>query len=445
VTGVPCTADATPDSAYAYGCDWDTDLMVEIPADWPSGMYRVRVLTPDHDEEGFATFALREAVPGSTAQILALYSDTTDQAYNSWGGKSLYESGSSDGVRSPRVSFERPNVLGRGMGYLGAERHRGFLEWSEDRHLDIAYCTATDLHRMPELLSAYTILLTFGHNEYWSLEERVAVENWLADGGNAVLLAGNECWWRVAFEDSAATRMLCTKVDGETTSRWNQAPNLWPANSLGGANSGLPAAPGAFLVGYDDEWTVTDPDHPIVRGLPTTFHTSQILDDEVDGLTLDAGATRPAAEDFAWGTPADTRILARARARAFGVSGLYAWATMSAFTTPGGGKVFKMGFRNLTSEIRGNPQLQAMVLRALAWIRPGTGVGDEPSPARWMPRNPRPAGRLAVPGPVRAYDVAGRWIASGDDRGGLLLDRPGVWFLRFENDEHPPRRILVLP
>ena len=57
-----------------------------------------------------------------------------------------------------------------------------------------AICT-----NFPNLLSNYRLLVSVGHDEYWSEEMRDNVEAFLENGGNAAFLSGNTCWWAVTL------------------------------------------------------------------------------------------------------------------------------------------------------------------------------------------------------------------------------------------------------
>jgi hypothetical protein len=112
---------ATPPGAWETGCNWAQSYTLQIPEEWPSGVYYARLTAPSINTR-YAIFTVRERNPGSTARILFQNSITTWQAYNNWGGKSLYDHSSSDGIRSYRVSFRRPYVAGSGRGdFLTAE------------------------------------------------------------------------------------------------------------------------------------------------------------------------------------------------------------------------------------------------------------------------------------------------------------------------------------
>src|SRR5262245_25209706 len=105
--GLPGRDQVIPASVWANGCGWIVTKRVPIPATWPSGVYYALCQAPGVGS-WYAIFTVREDQPGSTASILFQSSITTWQAYNAWGGKSLYDYNSTDHARSHIVSFQRP-------------------------------------------------------------------------------------------------------------------------------------------------------------------------------------------------------------------------------------------------------------------------------------------------------------------------------------------------
>ena len=77
-----------------------------------------------------------------------------------------------------------------------------FVAWLEREGFALDYCTDVDLHRDgATLLAPHRLLLSAGHDEYWSDAMRAAIDSYVASGGNAAFFGGNTCWWRVLFED----------------------------------------------------------------------------------------------------------------------------------------------------------------------------------------------------------------------------------------------------
>ena len=103
-------SEAIPTNAFAVGCGWPVRYGLAVPTHWPSGVYTARFTVGTAQTD--LLFIVRPAVPGATARILFQVATTTSQAYSHWperlGGKSLYDFNSSDQVRAPAVSLERP-------------------------------------------------------------------------------------------------------------------------------------------------------------------------------------------------------------------------------------------------------------------------------------------------------------------------------------------------
>ena len=53
----------------------------------------------------------------------------------------------------------------------------------------------------PEILDNYSLVLSVGHDEYWSAGMRDSLESFIARGGNCAFFAGNAVCWCVRPED----------------------------------------------------------------------------------------------------------------------------------------------------------------------------------------------------------------------------------------------------
>jgi len=226
---------STPANAYAIGCGWPPAYTLIIPDDWSSGVYLAR-LTSVLGATTDVLFVVKAAAPGTNSKILFQLTVTTYQAYNNWGGKSLYDYNSTDDNgdgkpdQSRKVSFDRPDPVG--LGHFDSWEYP-FLSWLEDNGFEVEYCTGIDLHANPNFLDNYQLLLSVGHDEYWSKEMRDNVEAFIASGGNVAFFSGNVCWWQVRFEDNNRT-MVCYRFanedpmmgvdDSRVTTKWIENP-----------------------------------------------------------------------------------------------------------------------------------------------------------------------------------------------------------------------------
>ena len=74
--------------AWRDGATWPSVASLQIPLDWPSGVYVGRAQAVGSQVD--IPFIVRAATDGSQAVVLAVMNDTTYQAYSHWGGRSLY-------------------------------------------------------------------------------------------------------------------------------------------------------------------------------------------------------------------------------------------------------------------------------------------------------------------------------------------------------------------
>jgi hypothetical protein len=89
-----------PDSAWIKGCNWPTLYTLHVPTYWPSGMYYVEMVPSDGGPLKYISFVVRSS--GPPKPILMISAVNTYQAYNAFGGKSLYDFNSPGGARARR-------------------------------------------------------------------------------------------------------------------------------------------------------------------------------------------------------------------------------------------------------------------------------------------------------------------------------------------------------
>jgi hypothetical protein len=220
----PSTPD--PDSFGTVACNWPVGYTLNVPATWTTGVYLVKLSTtfPNPYKENYIHFVVRD--DNSTADLLFQCSVTTYQAYNGFGGKSLYPDNSINGA-AVKVSFDRPYLMTSALtvGTTTIDQGAGnFLSWElptlrflEMNGYNVAYCTDIDLHNNPALMNNHKAFLSVGHDEYWS---RAMYDNALAfrsNGKHLAFLGANEIYWQIRMESSAsnvANRvMVCYKLN----------------------------------------------------------------------------------------------------------------------------------------------------------------------------------------------------------------------------------------
>ena len=195
-------------------CQWTPSLEVVIDPSWPPGAYLLK-LVGSGGEQGFVPLCVRDDT--STAAIVVQQCVTTWQAYNRWGGYSLYygnpggamsygqdPGGATYDDRARVVSFDRPYSHDWASGasdFVGNEFPVVFQ--AEQLGLDVTYWTDVDLHQRPGLLANHRALLSLGHDEYWSLPMRAGVETAVQQGLNVAFLGANACYRQIRLQPSA--------------------------------------------------------------------------------------------------------------------------------------------------------------------------------------------------------------------------------------------------
>lgn len=208
----------TPNSTTGLcQCNWTSPWTITIPAGtnaWVSGHYLAK-LTTREGKQAHIPFIVRDDNRYATYMVQA--SVTTWQAYNNWGGKSLYDYNSTNGKRAYKVSFNRP-YAGTGSGDLynpdtGWELN--ILRFFEREGYDVKYITNIDLHENVNRLYNCHSFISAGHDEYWSMQMRSEVEYVTSEGIHVAFLGANDAYWQIRFEsgstNGANRTMVCYK------------------------------------------------------------------------------------------------------------------------------------------------------------------------------------------------------------------------------------------
>ena len=308
-------AYATPADADAHGCDWPVAVEIPVGIDWRSGFYHVTLTAqgaPADRAVFHAGFIVRAAE--TRARALLVTATNTYHAYNTWGGRSLYTGGKQVSFRRPfsrgtimRDEIERddrksrptrwgeePDVNGDifsafriannyppscgSTGWFHFERR--FVEWAELDGAVFDMAASSDLEEHPDVLDGYDLVISIGHDEYWSTGQRAALDRYVAAGGNLASFSGNTCFWQVRLDRDAngePSGYVCHKYSAHEsdpvmgTAEQRTMSGMWadpvvghPETALLGAGSawglynrfGTATArgSGAFTVYRDDHW-----------------------------------------------------------------------------------------------------------------------------------------------------------------------------------------------
>ncbi|HEY4202521.1 MAG TPA: DUF4082 domain-containing protein [Devosiaceae bacterium] len=258
--------------------NWSVSTHWDVPDDATSGVYFAKLVREDGvDGENIIPFVVRD--DASTSDIVFQTSDTTWEAYNPWGGANLYggdvplnpddmiaymppncHCGLMAIGRAYAVSYNRPFITSTNPNFLysgpqdfvfGEEFPA--IEWLEQNGYDVSYISGVDAAKSGQLLLNHDVYMSVGHDEYWSGDQRANVTAARDAGVNLAFWSGNECYWKVQWNDSIDGNgtpyrtMTCYKetwanadinpADGSTAT-WRDPrfadPGQEPENSLTG-------------------------------------------------------------------------------------------------------------------------------------------------------------------------------------------------------------------
>jgi hypothetical protein len=242
-----------PDGSFAPG--W-AGFQYDIPSDWLSGVYILMFVEGDSNQTpisplpdattadariGKAMIVVLNPRPGIASQLLYKVSLFTYHAYNQTGGNSIYQGhdvhfhrpgGGTGGT--PWDASGYPDLFdGSSPRQVFAHLDAPFIAWLESAGYRIDYCTDLDIDRDGlAILSNYALVLSVGHDEYYSEPMRQSLA-WFRDaGGNLAFFSGNTCWWRVEFDENDPLLML----GQQTIQNWSSPAVGLPEDSLTGVS-----------------------------------------------------------------------------------------------------------------------------------------------------------------------------------------------------------------
>ena len=185
---------------------WPVTDVVHVGSDWVSGYYQIRAqMLTGAGAGASATTYLVVRARRSHSDVLVQVPVNTWEAYNGWGGKSLYDISSTNAKPAIRVSFDRPFAwwLPGGQGPIGWELPLvGFLE---REGYDVSYQSDVYTSEHPRSLLDHKLLVDAGHDEYWTKRMRDAWDAARDAGVNLAFMGANDAYWQVKLRDRGRT------------------------------------------------------------------------------------------------------------------------------------------------------------------------------------------------------------------------------------------------
>ena len=233
--------------------NWEPSYTLSVPSDWVTGVYLAKFA----DASGLQTYVPFDVLGNDHSSFVVVTADTTYEAYNSWGGFSMYEANSGMFAennhlpRANKVSFNRPYSEEFGSGHV-LIFDADAIFWMERQGYNLSYISSVDLHERPQQLLQHAVFLTIGHDEYWTKEMRDGVEYARDHGVSLGFLGADIAYWQMRFETDSKgipdRTIVCYKVqtdhndlardplygkdNSRVTSQWRDPVINRPENAL---------------------------------------------------------------------------------------------------------------------------------------------------------------------------------------------------------------------
>lgn len=210
---------------------WNVSATWQVPADATSGVYVGKLVREDsEDGENYIVFVVRD--DNSQSDILFQTSDTTWQAYNTYGGASLYTRVGTTG-RAYKVSYNRP-LENLEFGQVGTVFYAEYpmIRWLESNGYDVSYFSGIDSDRRGAELLEHRLFMSVGHDEYWSGGQRSNVEAARDAGVNLAFFSANEVYWKTRWESAIdgsgePYKTLVSYKETHANAKIDPLPDVW--------------------------------------------------------------------------------------------------------------------------------------------------------------------------------------------------------------------------
>jgi N,N-dimethylformamidase len=231
---------------------WTPSLAIEIPADWPSGIYAVHLESANGIDN--VPFVVRPAQGAEKAKVAILLPTVSYHVYGNyvrpgwgrnnraraeaWGaiqhtpdenlelGLSPYNF-HSDGSGVAMASMFRPMIdkrvkhfemmdpaeYGSGCYWINVDSY--IVDWLTRKGIPHDVITDHDLHAEGvALLEPYALVITCQHPEYHTTEMLDGLDGFVARGGRLMYLGGNGFYWKTVFHPQAPYALEVRRAEG---------------------------------------------------------------------------------------------------------------------------------------------------------------------------------------------------------------------------------------
>jgi hypothetical protein len=312
--------------------NWPETDLIRIGRTWTTGYYLAELVLTSGSDSGKVyqvPFVVR-ALPGRETPILVQVPVNTWQAYNDWGGKSLYHSTSGARLFSDRaykVSFDRPYA--EPTRYWPLTWEYPLVRFLERNGYDVSYTTDVDTDRDPGEIERHRLVIVPGHSEYWTNVMRTAFERARAHDINLAFFGADNVDWQSRYEDGRRTLVVYKDASAD--------PDPDPAQKTIQFRNLDPPRPECELVGVENTWAGTSENYTVVD--------SSLHDRWFRGTGFTRGATLEGLVGYEWdaalpGCPSEPLTVFF---HYQGPSGVISNGDCTRYTAPSGARVFAAG------------------------------------------------------------------------------------------------------
>ncbi len=344
-----------------FRAPWRVTDRVEIPPDAVSGYYEAKLEIVGGaytGDVGNIPLIVRQRPAAPTSTVLVQVPVNTWEAYNRWGGKSLYQFGTTK--HAVEVSFDRPFDQ-HDFRTMVTELELPWVRFLERNGVDVSYQTDVDTDRNPGSLLHHRLVFAIGHDEYWTQRMRSAFDRALTLSTN-LMFGSNSGEWRMHYDAGRRTIV-----------EWRD-PSIDPVHNrrLDDGFFRTFGEPECRLMGVEHQWAAQRD----LTAPPTSYTVVGAGSDPwLAAAGLAPGDVIPGVVGYEWDSLIPGcfagRVVPLMTTRLAGSDGISHSADMVRATAPSGGRVFAMGTMELASALgdqdgrSANPQVVAFVTAAL--------------------------------------------------------------------------------
>ena len=195
--------------------NWGVSATWNVPSTAVSGVYFARIYRTD-GTSGANQIPFVVTDNSSHSGVVFMTSDETWQAYNDWGGYSVY-TGNATGSpwccsalnpgRAVQVSYNRPFATrpdtpdGQDFFFYA---EFPMIQFLEKNGYDVSYVSQIDVAQSgaASMIEQHKVLVNAGHSEYWDAGDMSNLTAARNAGVNLALFTGNTAWWKTRWANS---------------------------------------------------------------------------------------------------------------------------------------------------------------------------------------------------------------------------------------------------